>query len=605
MLDALARLGPRHGDVAYVVVGDGPEKRRLEARARQLGLSGRVTFLGWRSHDEVLGLMARADAFVLPSSPEGFGLVYAEAMAQGTPVVACRGEGPDDFIGDGVSGLLVPPGDSDAVARAIARLLDEPATAARLAAGRPRGGRRPHLAAQRRAPARDLRARAGRAAGGAGGGARMTSPIPVVHLSVVHRPDDTRIHERECRTLAEAGYDVTYLVPGATAGRDDHGVRLASLPVRSRTRRFLSSRQIVAALRALRPFVVHTHDPELLTLFPLLRPFVPRLVCDVHEHVAGAVVGKEYIPAGARRAVSAASRSGAARARSLGRRRRRRLRRHAPPAGSLAPSAPRRPELPALSRTSTAPRRSPISPPIRDCAWCTSARCRACVAAASCSTSWSASTGTTPCSCSAAASRSPDIGRPRRWPARRPGSTTEYGSWAGAARRAAALPGLGRRRLERPAGRATSTRGRPSRPRSSRVRRWGLPCSPATCPGRTERGPDEGFGIARAAERRRATSNGVRRLARRPRAGRPPWASAGARGRGASATRGKPRGTVPRLLRPAVPRASPKLTPKGHRHTDEDPLLPSVLRHPATARPAPARSSWPGGSSSAATRSPS
>jgi glycosyltransferase involved in cell wall biosynthesis len=123
--------------VAYVVVGDGREKRRLEARARQLGLSGRVTFLGWRSHDEVLGLMARADAFVLPSSPEGFGLVYAEAMAQGTPVVACRGEGPDDFIGDDVSGLLVPPGDSDAVARAIARLLDEPATAARLAqAGR-------------------------------------------------------------------------------------------------------------------------------------------------------------------------------------------------------------------------------------------------------------------------------------------------------------------------------------------------------------------------------------------------------------------------------------------------------------------------------------
>lgn len=137
VLDALARLGPRHGDLAYVVVGDGPEKRRLEARARQLGLSGRVTFLGWRSHDEVLGLMARADAFVLPSSPEGFGLVYAEAMAQGTPVVACRGEGPDDFISDDVSGLLVPPGDSDAVARVIARLLDEPATAARLAqAGR-------------------------------------------------------------------------------------------------------------------------------------------------------------------------------------------------------------------------------------------------------------------------------------------------------------------------------------------------------------------------------------------------------------------------------------------------------------------------------------
>ena len=137
VLAALARLGSRLSDVAYVVVGDGPEKGRLEARARELGLAGRVVFLGWRPHDEVLGLMARADAFVLPSAPEGFGLVYAEAMAQGTPVVACRGEGPDDFVEDGVSGLLVPPGDVDAVARAIARLLDDRTAAARLAeAGR-------------------------------------------------------------------------------------------------------------------------------------------------------------------------------------------------------------------------------------------------------------------------------------------------------------------------------------------------------------------------------------------------------------------------------------------------------------------------------------
>ncbi len=137
VLAALAHLGSRLSDVAYVVVGDGPEKGRLEARARELGLAGRVVFLGWRPHDEVLGLMARADAFVLPSAPEGFGLVYAEAMAQGTPVVACRGEGPDDFVEDGVSGLLVPPGDVDAVARAIARLLDDRTTAARLAeAGR-------------------------------------------------------------------------------------------------------------------------------------------------------------------------------------------------------------------------------------------------------------------------------------------------------------------------------------------------------------------------------------------------------------------------------------------------------------------------------------
>jgi glycosyltransferase involved in cell wall biosynthesis len=135
----------------------------------------------------------------------------------------------------------------------------------------------------------------------------MTGPIPVVHVSVVHPPDEPRIYERECRTLAQAGYDVTYLVPGATPGRDHHGVRLASLPVRSRSRRWLSSREIVHVLRKLRPFVVHMHDPELLTLLPLLRPFVPRLVCDVHEYVAEQVAAKPYIPARARPTASKAS----------------------------------------------------------------------------------------------------------------------------------------------------------------------------------------------------------------------------------------------------------------------------------------------------------
>ena len=135
----------------------------------------------------------------------------------------------------------------------------------------------------------------------------MTGPVPVVHVSVVHPPDEPRIYERECRTLAQAGYDVTYLAPGAPAGRDAYGVRRAALPARSRTSRWLSSREICAELRRLRPFVVHTHDPELLTLFPLLRPFVPRLVCDVHEYVPEQIMAKEYIPAGARRAVSRAS----------------------------------------------------------------------------------------------------------------------------------------------------------------------------------------------------------------------------------------------------------------------------------------------------------
>ncbi len=134
-----------------------------------------------------------------------------------------------------------------------------------------------------------------------------SEPIKVVHLSVVHPPDDARIYERECRTLADAGYDVTYLVPGATPRRDDHGVRLAPLPMRRRSRRFLSVPDVIAALRGIRPFVVHTHDPELLTLYPLLRPFVPRLVHDMHEFLREQVASKEYIAPRLRPYVATAS----------------------------------------------------------------------------------------------------------------------------------------------------------------------------------------------------------------------------------------------------------------------------------------------------------
>ena len=118
----------------------------------------------------------------------------------------------------------------------------------------------------------------------------------VLHLSVVHKPDDPRIYERECRTLVQAGYEVMYLAPGARAGRDDAGVLLAPLPVRGRSTRFLSSVEITRALRALRPDVLHVHDPELLTLFPAAKALVPRLVYDMHEYVPEAVANKPYIP---------------------------------------------------------------------------------------------------------------------------------------------------------------------------------------------------------------------------------------------------------------------------------------------------------------------
>ena len=133
--------------------------------------------------------------------------------------------------------------------------------------------------------------------------------IRVVHLSVVHKPDDPRIYERECRTLAAAGYAVMYLAPGAGRGRDEHGVLRSPLPQRGRSTRFLDSIEIAQALRALRPQVLHVHDPELLTLFPAVKAFIPRLVYDMHEYVPEAVAGKHYIPEKARPFASRATAS--------------------------------------------------------------------------------------------------------------------------------------------------------------------------------------------------------------------------------------------------------------------------------------------------------
>jgi glycosyltransferase involved in cell wall biosynthesis len=120
--------------------------------------------------------------------------------------------------------------------------------------------------------------------------------LRVVHVSVVHRADDPRIYERECRTLAKAGYRVAYLAPGSVRRRDEWGVLVAPLPHQSRKTRFLNSVEIAEALRALKPHVLHVHDPELLTLFPAVKAFVPRLVYDMHEYLPEQVAAKPYIP---------------------------------------------------------------------------------------------------------------------------------------------------------------------------------------------------------------------------------------------------------------------------------------------------------------------
>jgi glycosyltransferase involved in cell wall biosynthesis len=123
VLDALKRLRDEGLDPAWAVVGDGPLLEDLRGSAAEAGLADAVHFLGRRTHDEVLALMARAELFVLPSWDEAFGLVYTEAMIQETPIIACRGEGVEDFIADGESGYLVAPRDAAALAAVIGSAL--------------------------------------------------------------------------------------------------------------------------------------------------------------------------------------------------------------------------------------------------------------------------------------------------------------------------------------------------------------------------------------------------------------------------------------------------------------------------------------------------
>lgn len=137
VLAALARLRARYPDIELSLAGDGPDRATLEAEARRLGVADRVRFLGYQSSDQVRSLLQDTDVFVLPSFAEGVPVVLMEAMASGVPVVATRVAGVAELVEDGVSGFVVPPGDVDALARAVETLFADPALRERFgAAGR-------------------------------------------------------------------------------------------------------------------------------------------------------------------------------------------------------------------------------------------------------------------------------------------------------------------------------------------------------------------------------------------------------------------------------------------------------------------------------------
>jgi glycosyltransferase involved in cell wall biosynthesis len=116
----LSTLADVH-DVALVIAGDGPDRAALERRVRELGLEGRVRFLGGVPREQVLRLFRAADASVLSSAWENFPHTVVEALAVGCPVIATAVGGVPEVVRDGVNGLLVRPGDPGALREAIER----------------------------------------------------------------------------------------------------------------------------------------------------------------------------------------------------------------------------------------------------------------------------------------------------------------------------------------------------------------------------------------------------------------------------------------------------------------------------------------------------
>ena len=121
---AIRALPALPDDMVLVVLGEGPERGRLEALARQLGVERRVFLLG--RVPDVAAWLHRATVYVHPARWEGFGLGVLEAMHAALPVVATRASSLPELVVDGETGILVPVDDPEALTAAILRALDEP-----------------------------------------------------------------------------------------------------------------------------------------------------------------------------------------------------------------------------------------------------------------------------------------------------------------------------------------------------------------------------------------------------------------------------------------------------------------------------------------------
>jgi glycosyltransferase involved in cell wall biosynthesis len=133
LIAAFAILAPRHPQIDLLIAGDGPDRAQLDAMIAKLGLEGRVQMLGFVPHDALWSYYKGATMFAMPSRfAEPLGMVFLEAMACGTPIVATRTGGIPEIVPEGEAGRLVDRNEPAEIAGAIRRLLDDPDLRARM-----------------------------------------------------------------------------------------------------------------------------------------------------------------------------------------------------------------------------------------------------------------------------------------------------------------------------------------------------------------------------------------------------------------------------------------------------------------------------------------
>lgn len=124
VIEACAELERQGKKFSMELYGKGPLKEEIEQRIEELGLKERICLGGYVLPQKLAAAMKKADVFVMPSEYESFGCVYVEAMACGIPIIACRGQGIEEIIQDGVHGRLVSPRNPMEIAEVLIEMID-------------------------------------------------------------------------------------------------------------------------------------------------------------------------------------------------------------------------------------------------------------------------------------------------------------------------------------------------------------------------------------------------------------------------------------------------------------------------------------------------